>query len=94
MAKLTAKGSSSTLMVIIMRETGATIRQRGTGFTSMITVTSMKESGRMMFSTDMVKRDGLMDLLTKAATIKELSTGLGFINGTMVLNTTATGTIT
>ena len=74
MAKHMAKESSITVMVIIMKVIGATTKRVGLDYTCMRTAINTKGNGLKMFSTDMVKRGGLMAVHTKDHTFEALNT--------------------
>ncbi len=91
--KLMAKESSFIQMETTTKVIGAIIKLVVMAFTFMKTGISMRESGRTMFSTVMVRKGGQTAQAIKGPIIREQNMELAFISGQTDRSTTGTGII-
>lgn len=89
--ELMAKASSFMLMATSMMDFGQMIKRMVMECTSMSTVLSTKDSGRMICSMDLVLKLGLMAPDTKVITLKEERMVLDHTNGMMDHSTQVIG---
>jgi hypothetical protein len=81
-------------MVMFSKANGLMIRPTATEYMSTRMELDMKESGKMICSTDMAKRFGQITRCMRGLTMKVRSMGVVSIFGRMVPATTVTGTKT